>query len=106
MFFFSSRRRHTRLQGDWSSDVCSSDLSAMCGYQVTTVKSDARGNVDLEALRSALGPDVAGVMLTNPNKIGRASSREGVRTLELVPRHKRTSRRRRGIDRGGRSGKR
>src|SRR5256885_8398810 len=27
-FFFSSRRRHTRLQGDWSSDVCSSDLTA------------------------------------------------------------------------------
>src|SRR5256885_8387604 len=27
-FFFSSRRRHTRLQGDWSSDVCSSDLIA------------------------------------------------------------------------------
>src|SRR5256885_550395 len=25
VFFFSSRRRHTRLQGDWSSDVCSSD---------------------------------------------------------------------------------
>src|SRR5256885_6050099 len=39
MFFFSSRRRHTRLQGDWSSDVCSSDLlssemlaSALAGY--------------------------------------------------------------------------
>src|SRR5256885_6133520 len=29
-FFFSSRRRHTRLQGDWSSDVCSSDL---CGRE-------------------------------------------------------------------------
>src|SRR5688500_6421139 len=26
LFFFSGRRRHTRLQGDWSSDVCSSDL--------------------------------------------------------------------------------
>ena len=25
-FFFSSRRRHTRLVSDWSSDVCSSDL--------------------------------------------------------------------------------
>src|SRR5574338_892193 len=25
-FFFSSRRRHTRCHGDWSSDVCSSDL--------------------------------------------------------------------------------
>src|SRR2546426_7681065 len=32
-FFFSSRRRHTRLQGDWSSDVCSSDLhNAIQGY--------------------------------------------------------------------------
>src|SRR5205807_10036030 len=29
-FFFSSRRRHTRLQGDWSSDVCSSDLARSC----------------------------------------------------------------------------
>src|SRR3989454_2754661 len=30
-FFFSSRRRHTRLQGDWSSDVCSSDLASVQG---------------------------------------------------------------------------
>src|SRR5688500_20341942 len=29
MFCFSSRRRHTRLQGDWSSDVCSSDLKGL-----------------------------------------------------------------------------
>src|SRR5215467_4509595 len=35
-FFFSSRRRHTRLQGDWSSDVCSSDLHLDYG-------SEARG---------------------------------------------------------------
>src|SRR5688500_20150691 len=27
MLFFSSRRRHTSLQGDWSADVCSSDLN-------------------------------------------------------------------------------
>ena len=44
--------------------------AAMCGYQVTTVKSDARGNVDLDALKAALGPDIAGFMLTNPNTIG------------------------------------
>src|SRR2546426_4313175 len=31
-FFFSSRRRHTRLQGDWSSDVCSSDLFLRMGF--------------------------------------------------------------------------
>src|SRR3989454_10668115 len=32
-FFFSSRRRHTRLQGDWSSDVCSSDLIVLIDRQ-------------------------------------------------------------------------
>src|SRR6266446_6646719 len=32
-FFFSSRRRHTRLQGDWSSDVCSSDLHRWDSFQ-------------------------------------------------------------------------
>src|SRR5687768_17622795 len=30
-FFFSSRRRHTRCSRDWSSDVCSSDLTASAG---------------------------------------------------------------------------
>src|SRR2546429_9351111 len=32
-FFFSSRRRHTRCSRDWSSDVCSSDLSGGCEIQ-------------------------------------------------------------------------
>ena len=44
--------------------------AAMCGFDVTTVKSDARGNVDLDALKSALGDDVVGFMLTNPNTLG------------------------------------
>src|SRR5690348_17487923 len=35
-FFFSSRRRHTRWTGDWSSDVCSSDLSARASQRSTT----------------------------------------------------------------------
>src|SRR5205807_4642975 len=33
-FFFSSRRRHTRLQGDWSSDVCSSDLARLAAHAI------------------------------------------------------------------------
>src|SRR6266436_4127161 len=32
VFFFSSRRRHTRCSRDWSSDVCSSDLSHVPGH--------------------------------------------------------------------------
>src|SRR6516225_10671906 len=31
-FFFSSRRRHTRLTCDWRSDVCSSDLATACAH--------------------------------------------------------------------------
>src|SRR4051812_50210782 len=34
-FFFSSRRRHTRLTCDWSSDVCSSDLGLLFARRVT-----------------------------------------------------------------------
>src|SRR5256885_16648731 len=33
LFFFASRRRHTRLQGDWSSDVCSSDLGSLIAME-------------------------------------------------------------------------
>ncbi len=40
------------------------------GYEVTTVPSDARGCVDMAALRSVLDEDVAGIMLTNPNTLG------------------------------------
>src|SRR2546430_9885321 len=32
IFFFSSRRRHTRFDCDWSSDVCSSDLLSRSGF--------------------------------------------------------------------------
>src|SRR4051794_34855942 len=38
-FFFSSRRRHTRWTGDWSSDVCSSDLTIFYGYDCRSVSS-------------------------------------------------------------------
>src|SRR5256885_11075678 len=41
VFFFSSRRRHTRLQGDWSSDVCSSDLKA-----ATSLLTERHGTKD------------------------------------------------------------
>src|SRR5256885_12046991 len=53
LFFFSSRRRHTRLQGDWSSDVCSSDLGRM------TIRW-AHDNVD--AWLKKLNPEAALIM--------------------------------------------
>ncbi|MGP8066511.1 MAG: aminomethyl-transferring glycine dehydrogenase subunit GcvPB [Acidimicrobiales bacterium] len=40
------------------------------GYAVATVGTDPRGLVDRKALGAVLGPDVAGIMLTNPNTLG------------------------------------
>src|SRR3712207_8770194 len=81
IFFFSSRRRHTRYWRDWSSDVCSSDLI------LTAVQAEAAGrpvlvkiapdlsdeNVDAVA-DLALDLGLAGIIA----KIGRASCRERV----------------------------
>jgi glycine dehydrogenase subunit 2 len=44
--------------------------AALSGYEVTTIPTDERGLVDLDALRAALDTDVAGIMLTNPNTAG------------------------------------
>ena len=44
--------------------------AAMAGFTVVSVPSDAAGCVDLDALRAAVGPDTAGLMLTNPNTVG------------------------------------
>lgn len=44
--------------------------SAMSGYQVVEIKSDQRGNVDLEELRAHCDETVVGLMLTNPNTLG------------------------------------
>ncbi|WP_316978150.1 aminomethyl-transferring glycine dehydrogenase subunit GcvPB [Shumkonia mesophila] len=44
--------------------------AAACGYTVESIPANARGRVDLAALKAALGPDVAAFMLTNPNTCG------------------------------------
>jgi glycine dehydrogenase subunit 2 len=44
--------------------------AAFAGYRVENIPANAAGRVDLEALKSRLGPDVAAVMITNPNTCG------------------------------------
>src|SRR6201988_3869120 len=46
MKFFSSRRRHTRFKCDWSSDVCSSDLSSDSDVQAIVSYIDATGTIE------------------------------------------------------------
>src|SRR5438045_5941168 len=61
LFFFSSRRRHTRCLSDWSSDVCSSDLGAV-GEQVLSRRS---GFPAAASPASLIGHDL--VLLPRPN---------------------------------------
>ncbi|MGZ5136642.1 MAG: aminomethyl-transferring glycine dehydrogenase subunit GcvPB, partial [Burkholderiales bacterium] len=44
--------------------------AVMCGYSVREIPTDDQGNVDMAALRSAVGPQTAGLMLTNPSTLG------------------------------------
>ena len=44
--------------------------AAFCGYRVENIPATKQGRVDLNALKSRLGPDVAAVMITNPNTCG------------------------------------
>ena len=44
--------------------------AAMCGMDAVEIKSEADGSIDLEALKAAVGPDTAALMLTNPSTLG------------------------------------
>ena len=44
--------------------------ATMCGCTVREIQTDANGDVDLDALKKALGPKTAGIMLTNPSTLG------------------------------------
>lgn len=44
--------------------------AVMCGYKAREIPTDGEGNVDLAALKAAVGPQTAGLMLTNPSTLG------------------------------------
>src|SRR6266581_8697128 len=84
-FFFSSRRRHTRWTGDWSSDVCSSDLvSEWCldwydkNYYSQSAGADPKGPGNgLERVKRG------GSHFDDSSKV-RCSSREGAAPNEIL----------------------
>src|SRR5438045_8985934 len=77
VFFFSSRRRHTRCLSDWSSDVCSSDLpSSMTAIAVLGQAAAA------SISRSGGALPITTATSSTRNKIGRASCRERVEIPE------------------------
>src|SRR5437763_16970119 len=78
IFLFSSRRRHTRYIGDWSSDVCSSDLQ-VCVTLDPTQAATCLALCDVEcgnANPPARCTGEANATCPGGKKIGRASCRE------------------------------
>jgi glycine dehydrogenase subunit 2 len=64
-----SERRRRVIIPDTAHGTNPASVS-LSGYQVATVGTNARGGVDLDALRALLADDVAGIMLTNPSTLG------------------------------------
>src|SRR5262249_62120191 len=58
-FFFSSRRRHTRLVSDWSSDVCSSDLYPEPAYQVAKAIGERKDQLGILVCGTGIGMSIA-----------------------------------------------
>src|SRR2546430_13516143 len=105
VFFFSSRRRHTRFDCDWSSDVCSSDLGQKLynmlvapaqklipkGSHIAVIPSGSLYELNFETL---LVPDpqlhywIEDVVITNASSLlllrGSASAREGFADKRLL----------------------
>ncbi|OGT62860.1 MAG: glycine dehydrogenase (aminomethyl-transferring) [Gammaproteobacteria bacterium RIFCSPHIGHO2_12_FULL_45_12] len=72
------RAYHRARQDDAREEILVPDAAhgtnpasaVQCGYKVLEIPTDADGNVNIEALKKAVGPKTAGIMLTNPSTLG------------------------------------
>src|SRR6266487_6024843 len=78
IFFFSSRRRHTRWTGDWSSDVCSSDLD------LSEAKTPEMLQYEYARSGLKLGLKLEGEIGVNPYKFGMIGSTDSHTGLTAV----------------------
>src|SRR5205814_4312637 len=85
VFFFSSRRRHTRCLSDWSSDVCSSDLASRRFARFTQATSKINPTMPARTYKGR--ENRARKSLAKPlrtGEIGRASCRERVQMMVFM----------------------
>src|SRR5437879_10475343 len=74
-FFFSSRRRHTRYIGDWSSDVCSSDLEVLeRGWFAPLLAALRAGRIGMVTIHVPDAPDGASFETIRDRKSTRLNS--------------------------------
>src|SRR5690348_17482365 len=99
-FFFSSRRRHTRWTGDWSSDVCSSDLS-VSKARVPHGTSARRGSL----LSAMMRPSDIRSCTIAPGAARSVIGSDSVAGHQTRPRGERSEERRVGKEWGARGGR-
>src|SRR5260370_7750441 len=86
VFFFSSRRRHTRFKCDWSSDVCSSDLIIfVLPYQVIGIEAAAVGLEQRANLRSLRRADRIASRISMAVGVGPARQQRGAQLARPAP---------------------
>src|SRR5438477_12907242 len=78
-FFFSSRRRHTRLTCDWSSDVCSSDLLKV---DLGRVRGLSRMTIEVSRPSKKQSPPVRGIGSEMPPILSQQLPRDSMRSEE------------------------
>src|ERR1039457_7388218 len=83
-FFFSSRRRHTRLQGDWSSDVCSSDLQECPQFRLCIRRSRLVSSLYLHVQHHPdIGYEVTMIGVRRSSRLSRVISHLGVLLMSV-----------------------
>lgn len=69
-YFENKNEKRTKVIIPDSAHGTNPATAMMCGFDIITVKSNSRGQVDTEELRKLLSSDVAAIMMTNPNTLG------------------------------------
>jgi glycine dehydrogenase subunit 2 len=69
-YFKEKKEKRTKIIIPDSAHGTNPATAAMCKFEAITVKSDSRGNMDIDEFKELLEEDIALVMLTNPNTLG------------------------------------
>ncbi len=69
-YFAEKNENRTKIIIPDSAHGTNPATAAMCKFQTVTIPTDVRGNMDINEFKKAIGPDVAVVMITNPNTLG------------------------------------
>ncbi len=69
-YFQEKNEKRTKVIIPDSAHGTNPATAAMCKFDTITIRSDSRGNMDFDEFKKSIGPDVALVMITNPNTLG------------------------------------